>query len=321
MEQRNDQYLAASQARIKTLDIILPTYNNHEQLVRSLTALAEQTGGDCWKGRVIICDDGSDTGAVDVIQDIGWSSFWDKPLVLSLPHQGRAAARNAGIRASRADSILFLADDIVLRDAAILQHTIFHDQHPEPSAAALGWVMWDPAILPTPLMEWMTHGGQQNNFDGVLGLVMCDAESFFYGSHLSMKREFLEGSLFNELFLAYGWEDLELGSRLQGKGLCLYPLPQAVGLHVHRYDAVHILHRQRVIGAQKYRVNTKPVRWIVHELYRISGARTIFLFMMKKWGNRLNFPQLFHLITAGEFWYGVHHANRVLKREKYFFAK
>ena len=140
--------------------------------------------------------------------------------------------------------------------------------------------------------------------------------SFSIFSHVSVKRSFLAQDVFDEQFLAYGWEDLELGSRLQAKGLQLIPLSGAVGLHSHWYDAEQLLVRQRVVGAQRYRVNTKPTRWVVHELYRRIGLKSIVGWFMKKWGNRVNFPLFFQIITAGEFWYGVHHANRVLKRKK-----
>ncbi len=299
--------------RMNTCDIILPTYNAGEKLSFVLRALINQHIPDTWNIRLIVCDDGSQADESPLLNDMSWPSGWLPPVILQLPHAGRSATRNAGIRAASADILLFLADDIILRSGAIAEHLNFHLRQQDTHHAALGWVLWDENISPTPFMNWMTHGGQQNDYDALLGLHTCAPESFFYGSHMSLKRVMLKGYEFSEHFTAYGWEDLELGKRLAVHGLVLHVLHSAIGAHRHWYSAETLLARQRVIGMSAYNMNKNVMRRVVHGLYRYSGLRLLACATMKKWGNTVNIPRFFHIVTAGEFWYGVHHANKLLK--------
>ncbi|MEO6077423.1 MAG: glycosyltransferase [Candidatus Andersenbacteria bacterium] len=315
MEQLQKQSSSFNKGPINTCDIVLTTYQRQDALKEALTALYSQRIPINWHVRIIVCDDGSSKNTQSIVNVFNWIGQWISPLVLSLEHLGRSGARNAGIRASDADIVLLLADDIFLRPGSLAQHLDFHIKHKDPKSAALGYVMWDSHTRPSPFMEWMTHGGQQNNYDALLGSVTCDPSSFFYGSHVSVKKELLQRNMFEEKITAYGWEDLELGSRLKKHGLVLYVLHDAIGLHHHVYSAEQLLKRQRVIGAQKYLVNTNSYRMLKHEIYAYSGLRILLVNIMKKIGNKLNNPRFFQFIIAGEFWYGVHHASRVLKRE------
>jgi len=316
MEPVNNQPASFGQGRINTCDIILPTYKKDQSLKQALSALHAQIIPHHWAVRVIVCDDGSPSASQDIVDGFVWTRQWIAPFVIPLAHVGRARARNAGIAQATADIILFLADDILLRQGSLNAHLVFHENNPDAHAAAVGWVLWDPRIRPTPFMEWMTHGGQQNNYDALLGQAECDAHSYFYGSHVSVKRALMQGDVFSEKFTAYGWEDLELGGRLQAKGMRLSVLQSASALHAHWYGAEELLLRQQMIGAQKYLVNTNTARIVRHALYQLSGTRFLCILIMKIWGNKLNIPSFFQFVIAGEFWYGVHHANKVLKRKK-----
>lgn len=292
---------------MKTCDIIIPTYNGSSKLKRHvIPALLRQRIPRGWETKIIICDDGSEKPYHDHVE---WVAPWQPPTILALPHGGRSKARNAGIDASVADIILFLADDIVLREGALAAHLLFHEHHSAPAEGALGYLGWDPTIEPTPFMDWMMHGGQQNDYDAILGIRTCDAARFFYGSFVSLKRLFLGNNRFSEEFTLYGWEDLELGCRLAAKGFSLVPLNDARAFHRHMYSAGAILMRQRLVGAGAKNVNTTATRQVRHALYRLSGARFLIRRLMVKYGNKLNVPWIFEKVTAGEFWYGVYNQD------------
>ncbi|MEK7500330.1 MAG: glycosyltransferase family 2 protein [Patescibacteria group bacterium] len=300
---------------MNTCDIIVPTYNGKEKLPYVIEALREQFIPHGWTVRLIVSDDGSRESIRDVVMKYSWGNPWSTPIILENSHTGRSHARNSAIDAATADIILFLADDIVLRPNALQQHLLFHVRHAEVSAAALGCVVWDPRIHPTPFMDWMMHGGQQNDYDAIAGVSTCNAEHYFYGSFISIKKSFLGNARFSEAFAQYGWEDLELGARLQAKGLVLHVLHSALALHRHIYTATEILHRQQIVGSAKYLVNTNISRRIVHRIYVALGLRALARYFMKTRGDTVNMPRFFALVTAGEFWYGVHHANKLLKRK------
>lgn len=303
---------------MSTCDVIIPTKDGQEKLHLVILSLLEQEIPEGWTVRVIISDDGSKKPIV--ISGYVWAGSWVPPIVIRNLHKGRSYARNSAINVATADIILFLADDILVRPGALRQHLLFHTQHKELAASALGCVVWDPRVRPTPLMDWMMHGGQQNDYDAITGVITCNAQNYFYGSFVSVKREFLGSMRFSEIFSEYGWEDLELGARLQAKGLVLHVLHGALALHAHKYTASEIVQRQRIVGSARYLVNTDTVRIFVHGVYEVLGIRLLAIFCMQTWGDTLNTPRFFARVTAGEFWYGVHHANKLLIRKKRIMA-
>lgn len=300
---------------MNTCEIIIPTYDPGDRLAHTLDALIAQEVPFSWTVRLIISDDGSSEDVQDVASGRIWPKPWKEPLILHNKHEGRSSARNHAIDNATAGILLFLADDIILRPRALWNHLQFHETHGDPSDAALGCVVWDPRMRPTPFMDWMMHGGQQNDYDAIIGKNTCDPAHFCYGSFVSFKRSFLATERFSQDFSEYGWEDLELGYRLKQKGLTLFVLHDAMALHRHLYSAQAILRRQRIVGAAKYLVNTNVIRRLKHELYQLMGIRLLARYFMEKWGDFVNMPRLFAFMTAGEFWYGVHHTNKLLKRK------
>src|SRR5688572_24189811 len=162
----------------KSCDVIIPTYNNAAVLPTTLAALFEQSTDPAWRIRLILSDDGSQDNTVAVAQ--AWRERAPWPLtILTNDHRGAAHARNRALDVSQSHIILFLGADIVLRPKALFAHTDFHDHFTAEHDAALGHVAWDPRLSPTPFMEWMVHGGPQNDFDVLLGQTEADARHFF----------------------------------------------------------------------------------------------------------------------------------------------
>ncbi|MBI1834148.1 MAG: glycosyltransferase [Candidatus Andersenbacteria bacterium] len=234
---------------MKTCDIIVPTYNNAETLPLVLEELNRQEIVSSWKVRVLLCDDGSTDATREMISR---TKYCLETISISGEHHGAAAARNRGIKASRADILLFLGADIILRPSALAAHLSFHEQHPSTQDGALGFVMWDPRLRPTPLMQWAIHGGPQNDFDTLLGEKIVDARKYLYGSNLSLKRDLISSDLFSEQFTGYGHEDTELGDRLATRGLRLHILERATGLHHHFYSTSAFLKRQYAAGKSRH---------------------------------------------------------------------
>ncbi len=294
-------------------DIIIPTYNNARTLPLVLAALQQQEVPAGWTVRVIISDDGSKT-----VPTVPTSSFtvlpgWQAPLVLRHAHAGVASARNQAIVASPAPLLLFLGADIILRPGALAAHLRYHEQHPQANKAALGMIKWDPRVHPSALMEWLTHGGPQNDFDGLLGSRQADAGHYFYGSHLSLKRAFLGRERFSAAYKSYGWEDIDLGRRLAERGLQLAVLHQAIGLHHHFYSVSDVYRRQRAVGRSfNIFLSAYPAlrgdnifswsRYAKTLLYWLTGTRYIIYWLLLFSVPSFVFPRLYIAATSGEFW-------------------
>ncbi|MEX0649566.1 MAG: glycosyltransferase family 2 protein [Candidatus Andersenbacteria bacterium] len=297
------------------IDIIIPTYNSEGVLSHTLAALRDQVINEGWQPRVIVSDDGSRTSPQSVVHALAWSSPWREPVVVTGQHIGGAGARNRGLAVSDADIVIFLGADIILRAGALKEHGCFHTKFPDEMNAALGMVVWDPRLKPTPLMEWMVHGGPQNNFDALLGIYQADSAHFFYGSHLSIKRRALRGQEFPTIYTRYGWEDLDLGRMLAPRGLTLAVLHKAVGLHRHAYTAPAIQRRQYEVGQgatiyqRRYpHIALLPppttLRRLKTLVYQYLGIRWIAWKTVTVLGGIYSLPRLFLYATAAEFWVG-----------------
>jgi len=298
-------------------DIIIPTHNSSTTLALSLPALFAQSLPSNWQVNIILSDDGSEDDTTAATRQLCQHSPWPCHLISSR-HTGTAGARNRALQHSKANIILLLGSDIILRPNALQEHLLFHSQNPKATQAALGIVIWDARANPTPFMEWMIHGGSQNNYDSLLGQTHADPKHFFYGSHLSLKRQLITSGAFQETYHSYGWEDLDLGRRLAHQhNISLRVLSKAIGLHHHHYSAPDIINRQIAVGQgfgtfQKEHPTVAvpqvkhPLHKLKYQLFVYTGflyiISRIIILIERKWST----PHLYKLITSAYFWCGFH---------------
>lgn len=208
-----------------TISVIIPTYNRRAILEKALRALADQTVRPSTY-EVIIVDDGSTDGTDEMV-----NSF-DAPYALSYyrqERQGPATARNRGIRAATGELIVFIDSDIVVTPVFLEAHL---KAHPGLSAEEQG------ASGPEDLV--IGHGPviHTDNIDDPTAATMKVTDisrAFFATGNVSIRKKHLfDAGLFDEEFVEYGWEDLELGLRLRKLGLRAVAVPEAEGYHYKR---------------------------------------------------------------------------------------
>lgn len=96
------------------LSVIIPAYNVENYIDAALDSLLAQTGD--FTLDVIVIDDGSMDGTLDILQDRAAGD--DRISILHAPHGGPNAARNVGIAAARGEFLTFFdSDDILLPGA------------------------------------------------------------------------------------------------------------------------------------------------------------------------------------------------------------
>lgn len=292
-------------------DVIIPTFNNAGVLPYTLDALFAQDVPDGWGVHIIISDDGSTDDTVSVANR--WCLGCKRCRVVQGAHTGAAGARNRGLKEAKGDVVFFLGADNILRPGAIAAHINFHSKYPEPEVGALGFVRWDPRCEPTPLMEWMMHGGPQNDYDSLLGVKSVSPAHGFYAANISFKASMVGEDLFSEEFEAYGWEDLEAGCRLARAGVVLRVLEAARALHWHHYSVADIVYRQYQVGRglvkyQQLHPETSLLpkdslwRYARHLLVSYSGLEWMARLFTEKGGAS---QMLFMWITTLPFWRGV----------------
>ena len=94
------------------LSIVIPAYNEHERLSRSLEILCAYLARSGHRdAEVIVVDDGSTDATADLVRE--WSVRWPALRLHQLrPNQGKGAAVRAGVAASRGDVVAFTDADL-----------------------------------------------------------------------------------------------------------------------------------------------------------------------------------------------------------------
>lgn len=203
------------------LSVQMCTYNRKEILSRALDALSRQTlPPDQFE--LVLVDDGSTDGTGEYVRSLRLLFALN---FIQQPNSGLAVGRNKGIRAAQGDIVLFIDDDIIAHPNLLKEHLQTHKRHPE-----------------SVVKGWVNHIGDMDH-PGPPKFTMADiSTAFFWTSNVSVMRKYLvQAGWFDETFREYGWEDLELGLRLQSLGLVSRFNPRAIVFHYKKqWDAEEV---------------------------------------------------------------------------------
>jgi len=197
------------------ISVVIPTRNRRESVKRLLAALARQTL-PTHRFEVLVCDDGSSDGTADRVAatpvPYALRTLSQRPL-------GRAAACNAGIRASRADVILFLDDDMEPAPELLAAHLDAHAV--AGTRAVMGAV---PVVMTGASPPVVRLIGRK--FERHLQKLARPGHALgfrdFYSGNCSIPRSVLWSvGPFDEDFTIYGNEDGELALRMIAAGVAL----------------------------------------------------------------------------------------------------
>ena len=202
------------QSLVPHVSIVIPTFNRRVQLHRTLEAIASQitetVDGHRFTYEVIVVSDGSTDGTVEAVRSL------DVPFRLSVLdqiNQGPAAARNAGIGASRGELVVFIDDDVIPEPACVAAHVALHD-------AVDDLVVIGPMLTPSSgLSPWV--GWEQHQLEKQYERFVDDPTAShrqFYTGNASVARDALVAVGGFDVALRRA-EDIELAHRLHGAGL------------------------------------------------------------------------------------------------------
>lgn len=230
------------------ISVIIPTYNRSKTLLRTLKALEDQSlSKETFE--VVIVDDGStDITEKEVNAYMAQSPINIKYLRQENKKQG--AARNLGIKYAEMPLIVFIGDDIIPSPTFLEEHLNHHREYNKyGNIAVLGYTKWSEEIKVTPFMRFIGEYGYQFGY----ALIENDKTvpfNFFYTSNISILKAFLDELeyVFEEDFDTYGWEDIELGYRLDSIGMKLLYNQNAVAYHHHSMDIPSFCRRQVNVG-------------------------------------------------------------------------
>lgn len=217
------------------VSVIFATHNRADVIADVLNAWRKVQKNTIYEYEIICSDDASDDETIEIIKQAV-----DLPITLIQNEKGGASkARNAALKIAKGKIIIFTGDDIFPPADFVNSHYENYLKYGS-DIATLGRIEWHDELVLNQLMYHVTNVGcEQFGFIGLPPYQLIDFRHF-YTSNISVSRELLDrvDSYFNTGFDKYGFEDIELGYRLQKCGMRIYYDPDIVVMHHHIYDDV-----------------------------------------------------------------------------------
>jgi len=220
------------------ISIVIPTYNRTDLLIKTLQALNSQSY-DLEKVEVIVIDDCSPSSPENEILKLDTKytlRFYREPSNI-----GQGKIRNRAIKLLVGKYIFFIGDDTIPQNNFLEEHMKLHDK--SGGIAVLGTVLWAHELR-NEFMDYIEkiqfhyHTIKDRN----------DVKLHFYTSNISLEKKWFEDEEYSDKFRNYGLEDLELGYRLENKGLRVIYNPDAIVHHYHTYSFEQFCIRMRNVG-------------------------------------------------------------------------
>jgi GT2 family glycosyltransferase len=211
------------------VSVVVATYNREEPLVRLLTSLARQTLPR-EEVEIIVVDDGS---RVDVAALV---APFERDLRITLLRQansGVAIARQQGVERACARTIVFLDDDMLVKEDFLAQHLAVHEGHDD--RVVMGRLLADAKLAEMPLFERF-HARMLDRMAQEFSRRGTFSGHEVYTGNLSLPREFfLRVGGFDPSFHI---EDVELGVRLEEAGAKFFFSTEAASVHASDHTSL-----------------------------------------------------------------------------------
>lgn len=205
------------------ISVVIPTYNRLDTLAHVVPTLLAQ---DLPRGsfELLICDSNSTDGTAEYLAGVSA----EHPNVRHLPgsYSGRAAARNAGIRAAASPIVLFNDSDILASPDLLSTHLARHRER-----AKIAVVGWEVQVKDLDDYAYKREHPQERGHLHPESRKRLPWLYFLTGNASVPRDDLLAVGCFDESFTGYGHEDLELGYRLERAGMEIVYEPKAVNYH------------------------------------------------------------------------------------------
>ncbi|HXE73383.1 MAG TPA: glycosyltransferase [Candidatus Nitrosotenuis sp.] len=228
------------------VSVVVPTFNRCDTLSEVLPSLARQSFPR-EQYEILLCDAGSTDGTAELVRKLALPNLrW-----LPGDYSGRAAARNAGIRAARGRIVLFTDADIIADPELIAQHVRLHRTFP--GDAVVGCEIQVQSLeeyqrARQEPQKWARHRPTRR---------LLPWHYFLTGNASALRSTLLQVGMFDEQFTGYGHEDLELGYRLVRFGVKIHYAPLAINYHWHPVGLEERCARMRLAGRSTVRFYRK----------------------------------------------------------------
>ena len=216
---------------MRLVEVVIPTFNRHARLLRTLASLDRQTFRDF---SVTVVDDCSSPPVAGAIPVRLMASLGIRVLTTA-GNSGPGAARNLGVGASSAPYIAFIDDDVDAAPLWLETHLVAAESGPE--VVTFGPLLAPPGWSPTPWNCWEAETLRREYERMSAGLYAPTWRQFFTGNALVRRERLLRVGGFDERFTRA--EDIELGLRMHNAGCRFVFNDQGIGWH----------HARRTLGS------------------------------------------------------------------------
>lgn len=273
------------------LSVEISTYNRKEVLRMVLERLADQTYPHD-QFEVVISDDGSSDNTEAIVEEMREKMPYDIRF-FTHPHCGCGGTHNIGIQQAKGNIVLMLADDILPSPQLIEEHMRIHEEKPDNSVVVMGRLKQFEELPDTVF---------QNNWNSILNRLFPNSTSEqydytnFWVSNMSFKKKFmLENGMFRE-WPAGSHEDLELGYRLQQKGMKLIFNPNALGYHNDIETVESVSSRTHMFGYNWHLFEEQvPTLWVRKRSGHVRPSDGLGIYLKclaKNWFQRIFFNRV-----------------------------
>ncbi len=192
---------------------------------------------------IIVVDDGGSDGTKEFMAGFQKSTELNLKY-FHLDHQGSGSARNSGVEKASFSIVLFCGDDTFPDKYLLETHIAQHQQ--KNNIAVLGIALWDESQEVTDFMRWLAPNGPQFRYNTIKNRIDAGFDHF-YTCNISLEKKWFNSEIFDERFDC-AFEDIELGLRLEKKGLKIFFEPKAKVFHSHHYNKESFGRRMERVG-------------------------------------------------------------------------
>jgi len=211
---------------------VIPTYNKREFLKRTLAALNPQAGYGRKDYEVIVVDDGSSEDVLGHIKKVNSNYPLNYIYLDRSALSCRSRSRNYGLKAARGKYVIFIDDDMLLGTDYLAQLDRYYEQDPE--LVIVGTRIncpveqmqpLDPQAIKqkafTPQYAERMLEERHVTFNSLSYNLQAQKYPWMMSSTCNLcvpKKQLMRIGGFDESFLKWGFEDMELGYRLHTGG-------------------------------------------------------------------------------------------------------
>jgi len=258
------------------ISVVIGTYNQKENLKMVLESFFSQTLSPN-DYEIIVVDSFSSDGTDAMIEHL-------KPTCrlnyIRQENKGKSAARNRGADEARAEIILFVDADMLADPDLLYQHLQIHENKKNVCIEGLTFNLVRQ-LLPEDLSP--NHPQVKPYIKQKLRPFQKLKWSYFLTGNLSIrKKAFEKAGKFDENFLAYGWEDIELGYRLKNMKIPLIYNPYAVNYHYHFVSDQDMLKRKFNMGKSAAYFYQKHPNFEIKMFLGMNPAAMFIFHVLKK---------------------------------------